>query len=220
MTPPREMNQRMPAEKAKRDRWRRYWDKQSVSYDKQMRFFDRTLFKDSREWVCTRASGDTLEVAVGTGLNLPLYPPAVRLTGIDLSPAMLGIARNRATELGRAADLREADAHALPFPDAAFDTVVCTFSLCAIPDERLAITEMKRVLKPGGALLLADHVAGSTWPVRAIQRLLEVPSIPLGGEHFLRRPASLVQADGFEIEASDRFTLGLVERLAARNPLR
>jgi ubiquinone/menaquinone biosynthesis C-methylase UbiE len=220
MTPPREMNQRMPAEKAKRDRWRRYWDKQSVSYDKQMRFFDRTLFKDSREWVCTRASGDTLEVAVGTGLNLPLYPPAVRLTGIDLSPAMLGIARNRATELGRAADLREADAHALPFPDAAFDTVVCTFSLCAIPDERLAITEMKRVLKPGGTLLLADHVAGSTWPVRAIQRLLEVLTVPLGGEHFLRRPSSLVQADGFEIEDGDRFTLGVVERLAARNPLR
>jgi ubiquinone/menaquinone biosynthesis C-methylase UbiE len=214
------MNQRMSAEKTNRDRWRRYWDRQSVSYDKQMRFFDRTVFKDSRQWVCTRASGDTLEVAVGTGLNLPLYPLAVRLTGIDLSPAMLGIARDRAGKLGRAADLRVADAHALPFPDASFDTVVCTFSLCAIPDGRLAIAEMKRVLKPGGVLLLADHVAGSTWPVRAIQRLLEVLTVPLGGEHFLRRPSSLVQAEGFQIEDADRFKLGIVERLAARNPAR
>jgi ubiquinone/menaquinone biosynthesis C-methylase UbiE len=209
---------RMPAEKTKRDRWRRYWNKHSASYDKQMRFFDRTLFKDSREWTCTRASGNTLEVAIGTGLNLPFYPQAVRLTGIDLSPAMLSIARDRASNLGRAVDLREADAHALPFPGASFDTVVCTFSLCAIPDEHLAVAEMKRVLKPGGALLLADHVAGSTRLVRAIQRLLEILTVPLGGEHFLRRPSTLVQNDGFEIEGQDRFNLGMVERLAARSP--
>lgn len=208
----------MSAEKTNRDRWRRYWDRQSVSYDKQMRFFDRTLFKDSRQWACARAIGDTLEVAVGTGLNLPLYPAAVRLTGIDISPAMLGIARDRAGNLGRTVDLREADAHALPFPDASFDTVLCTFSLCAIPDECLAVAEMKRVLKPGGTLLLADHVAGSAWPVRAIQRLLEVLTVPLGGEHFLRRPSHLVQAEGFEIEDQDRFKLGIVERLAARRP--
>lgn len=115
-------------------------------------------------------------------------------------------------------DLREADAHALPFPDASFDTVVCTFALCAIPDEHLAVAEMKRVLKPGGALLLADHVAGSTRPVRAIQRLLEIFTVPLGGEHFLRRPSILVQNDRFEIEDQDRFKLGIVERLAARRP--
>jgi ubiquinone/menaquinone biosynthesis C-methylase UbiE len=98
------------------DRWRRYWDKHSASYDKQMRFFDRHLFADSRAWVCAQATGHTLEVAVGTGLNLPFYPADVELTGIDFSPAMLGIARHRAGQLGRAVDLREADALALPFP--------------------------------------------------------------------------------------------------------
>ena len=86
----------MPAQQANRDRWRRYWDRHSASYDKQMRFFDRTLFGDSRAWICSQATGDTLEVAIGTGLNLPLYPPGVRLTGIDLSPAMLDIAKQRA----------------------------------------------------------------------------------------------------------------------------
>src|SRR5579859_1052695 len=149
----------MPADQANRDRWRRYWDKHSASYDKQMGFFDRVLFGDSRAWVCAQAAGDTLEVAIGTGLNLPLYPPGIRLTGIDLSAAMLAIARRRAQQLGRAVDLREADAHALPFPGAAFDTVVCTFSLCAIPDEHQAVSEMTRVLRPGGLLLLADHIA-------------------------------------------------------------
>ncbi len=61
------------------ERLRRYWDKHARSYDRQMRLFDRTLFAASRTWVCSQADGDVLEVAIGTGLNLPLYPPAGRL---------------------------------------------------------------------------------------------------------------------------------------------
>jgi Methyltransferase domain len=102
--------QLVPGEQLNRDRWRRYWDKTSVSYDRQMGFYDRVLFGDSRPWVCAQATGNTLEVAVGTGLNLPFYPAAVELTGIDFSPAMLGIAQARARQLGRAVDLQEADA--------------------------------------------------------------------------------------------------------------
>jgi hypothetical protein len=79
---------------------------------------------------------------------------------------------------------------------------------------------MKRVLKPSGTLLLADHVAGASWPVRAVQRLLETLTVPLGGEHFLRRPSCMVRAEGFEIERRERFKLGIVERLAARKPVR
>ena len=208
----------MPAGDNGRDRWRRYWDKHSASYDRQMRFFDRILFGDSRAWVCSQAAGDTLEVGIGTALNLPLYPPGTRLTGVDISPAMLKIAENRARQLHRAADLREADACALPFPDASFDTVVCTFSLCAIPGYQRAVAEMHRVLRPGGLLLLADHVAGSAWAVRAIQRLLETVTVPTGGEYFLRRPLRQVQAEGLQIEQRERFKLGIVERIAARKP--
>src|SRR6266511_753738 len=199
-------------------RLRQYWDKHAPRYDRQMRVFDRLLFGDTRAWVCRQASGDTLEVAIGTGLNLDLYPDDVRLTGVDFSPAMLEQARDRAQGLGRAAELREGDAHELGFPDGAFDTVVCTFSLCAIADDRQAVAEMWRVLRPGGRLLLADHVAGSAWPTRAVQRLLELVTIPLGGEHFRRRPLEHVRAQGFHVERQERFKLGIVERLAARKP--
>jgi len=207
----------MAGKQQNRDRWRRYWDKASVSYDKQMRFYDR-LLADSRPWVCAQATGHTLEVAIGTGLNLPFYPAGVELTGSDLSPGMLGIAQTRARQLGRVVDLREADAQALPFPDASFDTVVCTFSLCAIPDERRAVSEMTRVLRPGGLLLLADHIAGATWPVRAIQRMIDLVTVPLQGEHYLRRPLRQVQAEGLQVERRERFKLGIIERLAARKP--
>ena len=208
----------MPGDQLNRARWCRYWEKQSASYDQRMRFFDRVLAGDSRAWVCAQATGQTLEVAVGTGLNLPFYPSGIELTGIDLSPVMLAMARRRAGQLGRAVDLREADALALPFPDASFDTVVCTFSLCAIPDEQAAVREMTRVLRPGGLLLLADHVAGAAWPVRAAQRAIEAVTVPLQGEHFTRRPLRQVRAEGLQIIRRERFTLGLIERLAARKP--
>src|SRR6266496_3613100 len=208
----------MPATTGQTERLRRYWDKHAPAYDRQMQFFDRHLFGYSRTWVCSQAAGDVLEVAIGTGLNLGFYPDGVRLVGVDFSPAMLERARDRAHKLNRNVDLREGDAHALAFPDGSFDTVVCTFSLCGIPDERQAVAEMRRVLRPGGLLLLADHVAGSAWPVRAVQRLLELVTVPLGGEHFLRRPLEHVRAQGFQIQRHERFKLGIVERLAARKP--
>jgi ubiquinone/menaquinone biosynthesis C-methylase UbiE len=207
--------------KASRDeRLRRYWDKHSGSYDKQMGFFDRHLFAGSRDWICAKAEGQVLEVAIGTGLNLAHYPDGVQLTGVEWSPAMLDIARHRAGQLGRVVDLRQGDAQALEFPDGCFDTVVCTFSLCAIPDDWKAVAEMARVLRPGGLLLLADHVEASTWYARAVQALIEVGSVPAGGEYFRRRPIRHVKALGFALEGHDRFKVGIVERLAARKPQR
>jgi ubiquinone/menaquinone biosynthesis C-methylase UbiE len=198
------------------ERWHRYWDKKSRSYDREMRFFERILFGDARDWACSQAGGDVLEVAVGTGLNLDKYPKEVRLTGIDLSEQMLDIARDRARELGCTAELRQGDAHALPFDDASFDTVVCTFGLCAIPDIDAALDEMTRVLRPGGKLILVDHVVSSSRVARGVQRALEVVTIPIGGEHFLRRPLTKVRQRAYTVEQAERFKIGLVERVVAR----
>jgi len=196
----------------------RYWNKHAASYDKQMGFFDRVLFADTRAWICQQAETAVLEVAIGTGLNLEHYPLEITLTGIEQSPAMLELAHRRAEEMGVAVDLLLGDALALPFTDASFDTVVCTFSLCEIPDVERAVSVMHRVLRPGGLLLLADHVASTAWGLRIVQRGLELITIPLGGEHFLRRPSQHLPAAGFEIEQQQRFTAGIVERLTARKP--
>ena len=199
------------------DRLRRHWDRQSAGYDQKM---DRAepLFGDTRTWVCRQATGQVLEVAVGTGLNLGLYPEQATLTGMDLSPAMLDLARRRATELGREVDLRVGNAQRLEFDDASFDTVVCTFGLCAVPDDRGAVDEMIRVLRPGGLLLLADHVVSTSAPLRALQAVVELYSVRVENEHFWRRPIQHVEAAGLGIERHDRFKKGIVERLAARKP--
>ena len=102
-------------------------------------------------------------------MNLPWYPEGVQLTGLDLSEELLSVARGRAADLERSVTLVHGNAHGLPFDEASFDTVVCTFGLCSIPDVDTAIGEMHRVLRPGGGLLLADHIASSSRPVRAVQ---------------------------------------------------
>jgi ubiquinone/menaquinone biosynthesis C-methylase UbiE len=131
---------------------------------------------------------------------------------------MLAIARQRAAELGIGAALLEGDAQALPFPDNGFDTVVCALSLCSIPDNAKAIGEMARVLKPGGKLLLLDHIS-STWPpIYAAQWLLERLTIRVAGEHFTRRQLALVRAAGLEVVETQRLKAGTVERIEAVKP--
>jgi ubiquinone/menaquinone biosynthesis C-methylase UbiE len=199
-------------------RQKRVWDKIAPGYDKQAAFFERIWFAGGREWLGERARGRVLEVAIGTGRNLPRYPADVTITGLELSPAMLTIARQRATDLGRDVDLKEGDAEHLPFDDASFDTVVCTLALCTIPDPAAAVAEMRRVLAPGGRLLLLDHIASAWPPVYAAQWLVERITIRAAGEHFTRRQLPLVKAAGFQIVETERLKGGTVERIHAVIP--
>jgi ubiquinone/menaquinone biosynthesis C-methylase UbiE len=201
-------------------RVRRIQDKTAPRYDRQIGFFERILFRGGREWVCSQAAGDTLEIAYGTARNLPYYPPEVRLTGIELSPEMAAIGRERQAHTGREADLRVGDAQALEFEDASFDTVVSTLTMCTIPDPRQAAREAFRVLRPGGRFLLLEHVRSPVTPVRAVQRLLEPLASRLEADHLLREPVVYLREAGFEIERVERSKWGIVERIAARTPAR
>ena len=171
--------------------------------------------EDNRPWACSRAEGKVLEVAVGTGLNLPFYDAGLSVVGIDLSPDMLAIARRRALDAGRDVDLREGDAHELAFDDGSFDTVVCTFSLCNIPDTDRALGEMHRVLRPGGRLILVDHIRSSVRPILWLQKVAELLTVRMDGDYLTRRPSLNAERQGFEIAERERFARGVVERLVA-----
>jgi ubiquinone/menaquinone biosynthesis C-methylase UbiE len=209
-----------PSEETQREteRVRQIQDKGAPKYDGQMRFFDRVLFEGGREWACSRAQGQVLEIAVGTGRNLPYHRDDVSLTGIELSPEMLNIAQRYAKELGREVDLRLGDAQALDFPDASFDSVVCTLALCTIPDDRAAAAEAYRVLRPGGRFSLLEHVRSPARAVRGVQRLIEPLSVRFEADHLTREPLEHLGAVGFEIEEQERSKWGIVERVLARKP--
>lgn len=195
---------------------RRAWRKQADSYDRLIGWWERRMFgEDNRPWACSRAEGKVLEVAVGTGLNLPFYDAELSVVGVDLSPDMLAIARRRALDTGRDVDLREGDAHDLAFDDGSFDTVVCTFSLCNIPDTDRALGEMHRVLRPGGRLILVDHIRSSVRPILWLQNAAELLTVRMDGDHLTRRPSVNAERQGFEITERERFARGVVERLVA-----
>ena len=194
------------------------WDKAAPTYDRQMALFERIWFGGGREWLTERATGRVLEVAIGTGISLSHYPPDVTVTGVDLSPEMLSQARLRAAELGRDVSLLEGDAERLPVDDASYDTVVCALGLCSIPDPSRAIGEMRRVLVPGGRLLLLDHIGSSAAPLRGLQWLVERVTIRLAGEHFTRRQLPLVREAGFDVVEVARLKVGTVERVHAVKP--
>lgn len=200
------------------ERQRMKYAAQASTYDKDSDFEERWLYgTEHRTWACSRATGTTLEVAIGTGLNLPLYPPEVRLVGLDLTPEMLALARRRAADHAIPVALCESDAQALPFSNGTFDTVLSTYSMCTVPDERKAVLEMRRVLKPGGLLILVDHVRSSVPLFYWAQRLLELA--PSRGERELtRRPITHVLDAGFVIDETDRLRAGMIERLVARKP--
>ena len=197
------------------DRARRHWDRAANLYDAWMAVFDRLLLGDGRAWLTSRASGEVLEIGVGTGRNLGLYPPHAHVTGVDLSPRMLAKARRRAAKAGRDIDLHVGDAQRLGFPPESFDAVVFSLALCSIPDDRLAVGEATRILRPGGRLVLLEHVRSPFRAVRAVQWLVDLCTSRLLCDYQLREPLDHLSAEGFEIEELHRSKLGIVERVQA-----
>lgn len=159
-------------------------------YDGAMRVADRAGLRRARERLLAGARGDVLEIGVGTGLNLPAYPPDTDLHAIDPSEHALAVARQRAARLGRTVALASGDAAALPYPDASFDTVVGTFVLCSVDDVAAALREGRRVLRPGGTLRFLEHARADHAGVAAAQtRLAPAWAWAFGGcrlDHDLR----------------------------------
>ena len=200
------------------ERVRAVYDRVAGRYDPMMAIVDRLLFAGGRDWVASHAVGDVLEVAVGTGRNLPLYRRARTVVGVELSEPMLARARKRARAAGIDVDLRVGDAHRLEVPDTSVDAVVFCLALCSIPDPRTAVHEAWRVLRPGGRLVALEHVRSPLVPVRAAQRALQPLFLRSMCDHLLREPLEEVSAAGFDVEHLERRRLGIVERLIATKP--
>ncbi|CDX00885.1 class I SAM-dependent methyltransferase [Desulfitobacterium hafniense] len=158
-------------------------------YNRTSKFYDmeRMIKPAIRKTILNQVEGKILEVGVGTGKNLAYYPPNSNITGIDLSPGMLAKARDKARKLQIPARLLEMDAQDLQFPENSFDTVVATCVFCSVPDPISGLKEIKRVCKPGGKILLLEHVRSDNPLLGRIMDLLDPLTVRMIGSHINRR---------------------------------
>jgi ubiquinone/menaquinone biosynthesis C-methylase UbiE len=199
---------------------RRVFDKVAPKYDRSMQRCERLFLGRGRAWATARASGDVLELAVGTGLNLPEYLPSTQVLGIDLSEQMVAVARTRIAEcgLGDRTSVEPGDVQALDLPSESFDTAVSTYTFCTIPDPAAAAREAFRTLRAGGRFLLVEHGPSTNRFACAVQRALDPLFVRLQADHLTRDPVPYVEAAGFRVDQVHRDRLGVVFRVLATKP--
>ena len=194
---------------------REYYDRIARFYDSWTRQFERVMLGSGRSRTCSRARGRTLEVAIGTGRNLPYYVPDVELTGVDLSPAMLDFARQVVRVSGLDAAIVVGDAQCLSFPDDRFDTVVATLLMSTVADPSRTVAEMRRVLKPGGRVLLLDMARSPVALVRWVEGVV-APLTARSRFSLVRDALDYLEPMGFAVEHVGRYRLGVIEEVVAR----
>jgi len=156
-----------------------------------------------RAAVVPRARGDVFELGCGGGINHQFYDPAAitSYAGVDPHSGLLDGARAAAREKGWAADLRQGRGEAIPFADASFDCVVCTFTLCSVEDPAQVMRELRRILRPDGEALFLEHGRAPDASVRGWQERIEpVWKRLAGGCHLTRPIAAALRQAGFAVE--------------------
>ena len=192
------------------------WDRLAKHYG-LVELLSEWYLKPFRKALWARAEGRILEAGAGTGLNIAFYPAKARVTATDLSGAMLRRARERAHEQNVNVTFEEADLCSLPFADGTFDTAVATFVFCSLPDPVACLREMGRVTKPGGRILLLDHVRVERPLIGSLMDRLNTATVRLAGEHINHRMHEFVREAGFEIQESRRLGLmGIIQLIVAR----
>jgi phosphatidylethanolamine/phosphatidyl-N-methylethanolamine N-methyltransferase len=194
------------------------YDRNAPLYDLIEGPMELLAFRRWREKLWAQVHGGrVLEVGVGTGKNFSYYPKDAQVTAVDISERMLERARRRAARLGIAVELLQMDAQALALPDHSFDYVVATFVFCSVPDPVLGLSELRRVCKPNGKVLLLEHMRPeSPWLARLFD-LLNPIAVRLTGANINRQTVENIQRAGLVIEHCESLTSkGIVKLIVAR----
>jgi ubiquinone/menaquinone biosynthesis C-methylase UbiE len=194
------------------------FDRIAAPYDRGMAPLERFWLQEMRAQLLPHARGRVLEIGIGTGANLPHYPPAAHITGVDESADMLLVAAQRSRALGGRAALGQVDAEWLAFAPGTFDVVVSSLVFCSVVDPLRAIGEIRRVLRtPGGRLLLLEHMRPRVRPLAWLVDLANLPWYAFNGRcHLNRQTHQTILNAGFEIERMEGRLGGFLRLIVAR----
>jgi ubiquinone/menaquinone biosynthesis C-methylase UbiE len=196
--------------KRRYDRWAKIFNLMDSGNDQN------TRFGRWRSILWSKAEGDViLEVGVGTGASLPYYPAGTSITAVDFSANMLKFAREKAAKLHKTVALEEMDVQSLKFSDNTFDSVVASLVFCSVPEPMQGLSEIHRVLKPGGKIVLLEHVISSGRVSGAIMNLLNPLVLWTSGDNINRHTVENITASGLIIEKVSDLT-GIFKLIEAR----
>jgi ubiquinone/menaquinone biosynthesis C-methylase UbiE len=166
-------------------------------------------FQELRRSILADVAGDVFEIGFGTGLNLPHYPHGVhRITTVDPNPGSRKLAERRIAQSPIEVVHQTRSGESLDLPDESFDSVVCTFTLCSIPNADAAMIEIRRILRKGGRMFFIEHGLSNEPSVQRWQhRLTPLNRIIGDGCHLDRNPAATISKHGLRIETLDNFYL-------------
>lgn len=190
---------------------RKRYNRTAAYYD----LLDRMFAASLRKRVLALARGEVLEVGVGTGANLPYYPPGCEVTAIDFSPAMVARAAVRAARAPVPVRLLEMDAEHLDFPDDSFDTVVATCVFCSVPDPVQGLREVRRVCRPQGQIILLEHVRSENPVIGRLMDILNPISPYLVGCNINRRTMENVEKSGLRTSSVEDIFAKIVKLIVA-----
>ncbi len=199
------------------ERVRKRYNCAAPLYDAVEGVLERVLYRGWREPAWDKVEGgEILELGVGTGKNLLLYPVGGNITAVDISGQMLLLARQRAERLGSTVRLMQMDIQSLGFADDSFDTVIGTCVFCSVPDPAAGLREVARVCRQGGKVVLFEHVLSGRPLTARIMNLLN-PSIAwLAAENINRKTIVSVQGAGLDIERITEGRSGIFKLIEAR----
>jgi len=195
------------------------WDRAARSFDLMSAYGPEWRWKPAKQELFARMRPDAniLFLALGTGLDIPCFPPGRRITAIDISPKMVERAQKRIAAYDGEIDAQVMDVHEMTFPDEHFDQVFTSCTFCSVPNPVEGLRALRRVLKNGGELHMFEHTGSHVFPFSLMMKILS-PLASRFGPETDRDTVANVRAAGFRLTGVNHIFLDTVKTIHAIRP--